>query len=322
MASWSPREPFVPARGITSAHAQTVFAFVRRRGRTPSAARERWDTEDGDFVDVDITHAPHAKGTVLILHGLEGSSKAGYVAATIRWATRFGLRAVALNFRSCSGHTNRQARSYHSGDTADALLVARLIAERFAGPLYAVGFSLGGNVLLKLLAETGDASPISAAATVSVPYDLARCAQALDEGGGWVAVYRTVFLRSLKQKALHKARAHPGAIDADAVNRVRTIAGFDEVVTARLNGFASAADYYARSSSGPLLGAIRVPTLLVSAADDPLVPTAVPHGATDNPWVHPVATAAGGHVGFVAGSVLAPRFWAEEQALAFLTAPH
>ncbi len=255
---------------------------------------------------------------MLVLHGLEGSSSAGYVAAVVRDAQRRRLRSVALNFRGCSGEHNRLPRAYHSGDTADALHVAELMRRRFGGPLYAIGFSLGGNVLLKLLAEVGRASPIEAAVGVSVPYDLAACARALDEGGGLIGIYRQRFLWTLERKALAKAALHPGSIDVARLRRAHGIVGFDDVVTAPLHGFAGADDYYRKSSCGPLLSGIAVPTLLLAAKDDPLVPVPIPAVAQAHPSITAITTAAGGHVGFVAGSMVRPRFWADAQALIFL----
>jgi len=260
--------------------------------------------------------APH----LLVLHGLEGSSRAGYVAAILRGAAARGWGAVALNFRACSGELNRRPRFYHSGETGDPLHVLARMREEIRGPWGGVGFSLGGNVLLRLLAETGGAAPLAAAAAVSVPFDLLRCARALDAPGDpWMALYRRVFLRSLKAKALAKAKAHPGAIDAARVRAARGIEAYDDALTAPLHGWPSAAAYYAACSSGPVLDRIRRPTLLLSAEDDPLVPAdCLPGGALRNPALTVVRTRHGGHVGFVAGSIARPRFWAEARVLAFL----
>lgn len=312
--------PFVPARGLSSGHAQTIAAYVLRRRSVPPLVRVRWDTPDGDFVDVDLLPAPPSAPHLLVLHGLEGSSRAGYVSAMLRGAAARGFGAAALNFRSCSGELNRLPRSYHSGETGDPRFVLERLRERVTGPILAAGFSLGGNVLLKMLAEDADGSLVRAAAAVSVPFDLHACARALDRTGGVTSVYRVRFLRTLKAKALAKARLHPGVLEPAQVLAARGIEDFDDAVTAPLHGFGSAARYYAACSSGPTLGAIRVPTLLLTAKDDPLVPfTSVPREAWDNPHLTVAAPDHGGHVGFLSGSVLRPHFWGDELVLAFLS---
>jgi predicted alpha/beta-fold hydrolase len=223
-----------------------------------------------------------------------------------------------LNFRSCSGELNRLPRFYHSGETEDVLFAIERVRQKFSGPLFAIGFSLGGNVLLVLLARLGDQTPLDAAVAISVPYDLQACARGLDSGQGIYAVYRIWFLRSLRRKTLAKLPVHPGMADGARIRRARGIEQFDDAVTAPLHGFADAAEYYAQCSSGPLLGRIRRPTLLISALDDPLARAAVPECALTNPALTVLTTEKGGHVGFVAGSPWNPRYWAEQQALQFL----
>jgi predicted alpha/beta-fold hydrolase len=317
---FQPTRPFVPALGLSSPHAQTIFASLLRKPRVPGLLRERWRTPDGDFVDVDRLYGSPGAPRLLVLHGLEGSSRSGYVLQLLSGAAARGWGAVALNFRSCSGEPNLLARSYSSGDWSDPLFVLdRLRAEEGEGPLFAVGHSLGGNVLLKLLGEAAERAKLKAAVAVSVPFDLQACVRAVDGGRGFFALYLRNFLYSMKSKALDKARRFPDRLDARAIRAVRTIEGIDETVTAPLYGFASAADYYARCSSGPWVAKITTATLLISAADDPLAPARLlPESSRTNPHVQLLVTARGGHVGFVDGSMASPRYWAEEQALAFL----
>jgi predicted alpha/beta-fold hydrolase len=317
---FEPAEPFRPAAHIESPHAQTLFAALMRSVRAPRLLRERWDTPDDDFVDIDFLPAPSNAPHLLVLHGLEGSAKASYVAELLRGAHLRGWGAAALNFRCCSGEQNRLARFYHSGETGDALFVASRLRSRISGPLFGVGFSLGGNVLLLLLARAGRDAPLDAAAAISAPYDLHACARVLDSGRGIYRLYRWSFLHSLRRKALRKLRQHPGIFNAKLVRAARGIEAFDDAVTAPLHGFRDAGDYYAQSSSGPLLGQIRRPTLLINAKDDPLAPAPLPQGALSNPSLAAVLTERGGHVGFVAGSIRRPRYWAERQALDFLAA--
>lgn len=306
---------FVPARGLRSAHAQTLFAYARRLGGGPHLERERWETSDGDFVDVDFLPAPAEAPHLVVLHGLEGSSRAGYVRSMLEEAQLRGWGAAALNFRSCSGEQNRLPRSYHSGETLDAELVVTRLGERVRGPLLGVGFSLGANVLLRMLERLGDATPLLAAAAVSAPYDLRGCARTLDAGTGALALYRTVFLRTLRRKALEKGARFGAIADLERVRGASGIEAFDDAFTAPVHGFKDASDYYAQSSAGPHLAEIRRPTLLLSSLDDPMIPPSagIPPEADALPLLTVLRLAHGGHCGFVSGTPLRPHFWAEAE---------
>jgi uncharacterized protein len=302
--------------------AQTLLAYALRRPRRLPLERERVTTEDGDFLDLDWLRAGPDRPHLLVLHGLEGSSASGYVRQTLHEARALGWGAVAMNFRSCSGEPNRVLRSYCSGETADPLFVARHVAQRVRGPMLAVGFSLGGNALLKLLAETAEQAPFVAAAAVSTPFDLLACAQALDAPGGHCGIYRRHFLNSLKRKALGKLAAHPGhGLDAQRIHDARKLQDFDDAFTGPSNGYLGALDYYQRCSSGPRLHEVRRPTLLLNAEDDPMIPGAsLPAPPAESRFVSVLRTKRGGHVGFFGGSLFAPRFWGERQAVRFLAA--
>ncbi|MBJ6759676.1 hydrolase [Myxococcaceae bacterium JPH2] len=316
--SFEPTEPFVPASGLSNTHAQTIYASLVRPTHVPPLRRERRELPDGDFVDLDTFDGARGAPHVVVLHGLEGSSRAGYVTEVLRGAAKRGWGATALNFRSCSGEPNRLARSYHSGEIGDALTIIQDARTRATGPLLAVAFSLGANVLCRLLEELGDDSPVDAATAISAPYDLDACCRKLDGGGPFHLIYRQRFLNTLKVKARDKLRRFPGAFDGRAMEAARTIRGFDDAVTSVLHGFRDAAHYYAEASSGPRLHAIRRPTLLLSAEDDPMLESPViPLQARDNPHLSVALTRTGGHVGFVGGSPWRPRFWAEAQAFAF-----
>ena len=301
----------------------TVFAHVVRLPLRVMPRRERWELDDGDFLDVD-RHGDPGAPTVVILHGLEGSSRAPYVKRMVAAARARGLSAVAVNFRGCSGHPNRLPRLYHSGETGDlARVVTRLAGEVSGRPIGLVGFSLGGNVVAKWLGERGDDLPpeVRGAAVVSVPFDLERCAAAMDGSRGIGRIYRERFLRTLRAKVLAKLRRFPDLpFDAGTIRRCRSFAAFDECVTARIHGFAGARDYWRRSSSGRFLAGVRRPLLAIAAEDDPLVPHAsLPlETARANPAVHLEVHAVGGHVGFVAGPPWRFEFFAEERAAAFL----
>jgi hypothetical protein len=317
------RDAFAPARGLAHPFAQTVFGVLTRRAPALPIARERVETEDGDFLDLDWLEArgdAPARGFVALVHGLEGSARSPYMLGALALAHARGLAAVAMNFRSCSGEPNRLARSYHSGETGDLALVLRRVAARWprlAGAV--IGFSLGANVTLKWLAEQGERAPeaVRGGVAISCPFDLGACARRLDERSGWWL--RVHFLRTLRRKALVKAAQFPGRLDEAAIRRASTFRTFDDIVTAPLHGFRDAEEYWRLASSGASLGDIRRPALLLSAEDDPLIPaSSIPVAAARaNPALRLEVTARGGHVGFVAGSVLAPRFWAEERAIAF-----
>ncbi len=313
--------PFRPAALAGNPHLQTVAGKFLRPALELPLRRERWDTPDGDFLDLDFGPDPDAgRPLVVVLHGLEGNTRRRYMLCTYDALVARGVAAVGLNFRTCSGEPNRRARSYHSGETGDLGFVLDTLRERFPGrTLGAVGFSLGGNVLLKYLGEEGDAAIPDAAVAISVPYDLSVGADHL-ERGRMAKVYTKYFLDSLIRKVEEKAHLLTDHVDAGRLGEVRTIREFDERLTAPLHGFAGAEDYYRRSSSAGFVGAIRRPTLLLHAADDPFLPwSEVPRsGIEGNEWLHPSVTARGGHVGFIRGSLRRPRFWAEESAARFM----
>lgn len=320
--------PFRPAGWLRGPHAQTLGGrYLRHRGGL-AFRRERVATPDGDFVELDFALLPRlpwndvtpGEPVAVVLHGLEGSARSGYVHQVLRELGSRGIRGVALNFRSCGGEMNQLPRFYHSGDTGDLAFVLDLLGKRFRGsPLGAVGFSLGGNVLLKYLGEQGEAAPVRAAAAVSVPFDLAAGARRMERGMG--RVYTGFFLRSLRAKFLAKGERMGDACDAARVLAARTFREFDDAATAPLHGFRDAEHYYAESSSAGFVHAIRVPTLLLHSLDDPfLPPDAVPRDAArENPFVVEGFTRHGGHVGFVGGGApWAPEFWAEAEAARFL----
>jgi hypothetical protein len=293
--------------------------------------RERLELPDGDFLDLDWLDpaAPPGLETpqrplLLVLHGLEGSSEAAYVRGLLLQARQRGWGGVCLNFRSCSGEPNRLLRSYHSGASDDLERVVARLREQHAGPLYCTGVSLGANVLVKWLGEQGEAARgrVQAAVAISTPFDLDLCARSLDGPGLWAFVYRTRFLRTLVAKAREKAVRFPRELSAARLRGLSTLRAFDDVVTAPVHGFAGAADYYARCSSGPLLPAVRVPLLALSALDDPFIPpAALPVAAAQaNPLVKLELSETGGHVGFLDGPPWRLRAWAEHRAGDWLAA--
>jgi predicted alpha/beta-fold hydrolase len=296
---------------------------MRRRARVPTRA-ERWTTADDDFLDLHRLDAPPGAPRLLILHGLEGTIRSHYAGGLLQEAQRRGWAADLLIFRSCGAEPNRALRFYHSGETGDLdAVVRRLIADDPARPLLLVGVSLGGNVLLKWLGEQGDRVPaqLRGAAAVSVPFDLARGSRHLDRG--FSRFYQAHFLRSLRRKAIGKSIRYPRAIRAEVVRRAQTLYEFDDLVTAPVHGFRDANDYYTQSSSLHWLACVRVPTLLLSAHDDPFLPGEVLEEvrviARANRSLHLEFVDRGGHVGFITGRVpWRPFYYAEWRVAEFL----
>jgi predicted alpha/beta-fold hydrolase len=260
---------------LPGGHLQTVAAALAPAPRIPWR-RERWETPDGDFVDLDWAEAEGkaAGGPLLTLfHGLEGSSSSHYARTLAAQALAAGWRCVVPHFRGCSGELNRLPRAYHSGDSAEIRWMLERLDASYApeGILHAVGVSLGGNALLKYLGEQGAAARVTRAVAVSAPLDLAAAGRALDRGLSR-EIYTRMFLKSLKKKSFAKLDRHPGLFDAARLRRARTFWEYDDTFTAPVHGFLGADDYWARSSSAPWLTRIRIPALVLNARNDPFLP--------------------------------------------------
>lgn len=317
-------EPYRPSRLWLNPHAQTVLANSLRDMNGISYRRVRLDTPDGDFVDLDFAAVPgveldHDTPLVVLLHGLEGSARRSYATETYRQLASLGVRAVGMNFRSCSGEMNRTASLYHAGKTDDVATVIAWLDDLYPNSAKGlVGFSLGANTLLKYLGERGEDTSIQAAAAVSPPFDLARIARTFHLGSG--RPYAPRFMKSLREKALNHAELNGSQIDIQRVMTAKTMVDFDDAVTAPLHGFQDADDYYSRNSSGKFLPDIRVPTLVIRAIDDPFFGSDIPHMAlAANESILPILVPHGGHVAFAEG--IWPRrfsYWAERQASRFL----
>ena len=257
---------------------------------------------------------------VVFFHGLEGSSDRHYVRSLMDKLQRQGWRGVAVNFRGCSGEPNRLPRAYFAGDSAEIDWILRRVRAQYpAVPVFATGVSLGGNALLKWAGEQGvqAGEVIDAMVTVSAVMDLQATGNALD-GGGLNQFYTSHFLGSLKQKALQKLEQFPGLFDRRAIENVKTLRAFDDLVTAPLHGFKNADDYWTKASSKPYLIDIRIPALLINARNDPFLPeTALPAPAEVSSFVALEFPDSGGHVGFVSGPFPGRHAWLPERTLAF-----
>ena len=318
-----PRAPaYRPPWWYRGRHLQTLWGPLLRRGRAPALRRERIETPDGDFLDLDwLAGREHSAPLVVVLHGLEGSARSHYAVGLLRGLAAIGWRGLVVHFRSCGGEVNRSRRLYHSGDTEDLeFVVGCLLACEPQVPLGLVGISLGGNVLLKWLGELGERvpAPVAAAAAISTPFNLAACAAVLDRGLNR-RLYTANFLSTMKAKLDQKADLYRDFLDLPAARRAKTFAEYDRLVTAPLNGFADEQDYWARSSSAQFLPGIRRPTLLINALNDPFMPaSALPRAAVAaSRWLEADFVEQGGHAGFLEGFG-GRRSWAEDRALAFL----
>jgi len=291
---------------LPGGHLQTIWpALYARRvhGPRPQFRRERWDTPDGDFIDVDWMEGVTGRALLVLFHGLEGSSQSHYAQAFAGFARQHGLAYAVPHFRGCSGELNRAPRAYHSGDWQEIDWILRALRSRFAGPIVAVGISLGGNALMRWAGEQGAAAAevVTAVASVSSPLDLAAGGHAIGQGFNR-QVYTRMFLRSMKPKAYAKLAQHPGLFDADAMRRARDLYAFDDIFTAPLHGFRNTEDYWARASAKPHLHRIRIPALALNARNDPFVPaSSLPRLAEVGKWVTLWQPQHGGHVGFAGG---------------------
>lgn len=304
---------------LPGGHLQTIVAALRPPPRAKTT-RERWDTPDGDFIDVDFAGPASASRRLVLFHGLEGSADSSYARGLARDAAREGWRVALPHFRGCSGEPNRLGRAYHSGDSEELDWILRRLAGD--GPLCAVGVSLGGNVLLKWLGEQGRkaAAVVARAAAVSAPLDLRAAGDALDRGLNRL-LYTRMFLKSMKASARVKIAAHALAVDAARVAAARTLREFDDAYTAPLHGFRDVDDYWTRASSAPWLAQIRVPTLVLNAKNDPFLPRAALAAATRaaSAAVLLESPPTGGHAGFLEGPFPGRHGWLARRLLEFLS---
>jgi predicted alpha/beta-fold hydrolase len=314
---------FQPARYLSNPHLQTLWASFCRKPQQLERQRERLWLEDGDFLDLDW-YGPHEADAplVLLLHGLTGSSSSHYILGLQQQLAERGWASVALNWRGCSGEPNLLPRGYHSGVSEDVVHAVRhLQAKRPQAALHAVGYSLGGNVLLKYLGEQGHNSGLQSAVAVSVPFRLDHCAQRIDQG--FSKVYQAHFMKELtayvRDKQQHFARlGHTDRLSTleqlGPLNGMRTFWDFDGRFTAPLHGYADAADYYRRASSRFFLQQIETRTLLIQAEDDPFVfRHSLPQTDELASCIEFERHARGGHVGFIGGSLKHPEYYLEQR---------
>ena len=311
---------FDPPWWLRNRHVQTIVPNTFRRPTKLALRRETVELPDGDFVHADWTSRREGP-IVVLLHGLEGNINSPYASGMLQALHASGCRAVLLHFRGCSGVPNRLPRAYHSGDTEHLQVVLDLVhAREPREAIAAVGFSLGGNALLKWLGESGDSTRLRAAVAISVPFDLGECARAMD--AGFSKVYQFRLMRRLKNSVRRKLAAGVAGFSPPPFDHLQTFTEFDDAFTAPLHGYADANDYYARCSSRQFLPGIRTPTLIVHAVDDPFMsPGVVPAASELSACTRFELAAHGGHTGFVDGIGRAGwRVWTERRVPQFLAA--
>lgn len=283
---------------LRNTHLATIVPNLFRKSTFQYSQRSQIATEDGDFLVVD-SYRQNSDDVLVLLHGLEGSSTRPYIRNLAQVAVGIGLDVIALNFRSCGGQMNLQARFYHSGETGDlGFLLNHLKSEEKYRNAYLTGFSLGGNVLLKYLGEQGEQAKefVKGAMAISVPVDLAASAKEIEKFSN--SLYLKRFLRSLKEKVRTKMHTFPDAADWKGGLRASGFYDFDDAITAPLHGFDGVMDYYTQASSLPLLHQIKVPTLLLNAGNDSFLSESCYPQLKESDYFHPLYPDFGGHVGF------------------------
>ena len=315
---------FKPAFGLTNRHLQTIYSSFFRKNKNLDIEIETFTLSDGDFVEAYWLDKPQPNSTtpiVVIFHGLEGSYDSPYINGIMYTLRKAGFACVLMHFRSCSGKLNLKAKVYHSGQTEDAKEFIESLHQRFvSNDLFAIGYSLGGNMLLKLLGECGDKTPLKSAISVCAPLDLAICSDKISQG--FSSFYEKKMLDNLKVTLLLKYEQHDMenliSLKKEEVKNIKTIKEFDEVYTSKINGFENASNYYKLCSSKQFLKDIKIKTLLIHSKDDPfmtqeILPTKKELGS----FVTLEVQENGGHLGFISGSIFKPVYWLDERIVSY-----
>ena len=309
---------FKPAWWLRSPHLQTLWPVFFKKRHKLDLVTETIELDDGDFIDLSWSKKLTDK-TVLVLHGLEGSISSHYANGIMYQLEQFGYKPVFMYFRGCSGRVNRLPRAYHSGETGDLATIVEHIKNKTGSyPYAAVGFSLGGNVLLKWLGETGNNNPLKKAIAVSIPFKLHDTARRLEKGIS--KIYREHLLSSLRATYVEKFTSITSPLTVD-IKQLKSFWDYDDKVTAPLHGFDGAQDYYDKCSSGQFLKDIQVPTRIIHSFDDPFMfRESVPGDEALNKIIDFLPTSHGGHVGFISGATpLTAYSWSEKKIIEFLS---
>lgn len=314
---------FIPMKGFSNPHFQTTLPSLLNSFRKADFVHRRFALDDGDFLDLAWKQLPDddRRPIIILFHGLEGSVYSPYAFRMMEALDKKGFNSVVMHFRGCFGEQNRLARAYHSGETEDAKAFMAHLANRFPDrPLGAIGYSLGGNMLMKLQGELGDASPLFAAVSVSAPFRLEQTADHINRGAS--RFYQWLLMRSLKANLLKKFARHDYAkiigLKKEEVSVMKSFWEYDDRFTGPIHGFRNAEEYYTRSSAQQYLKRITTPALIIHAEDDPFMPpTVLPERSALAANIVMEMSRHGGHVGFVGGTLLRPSYWLEERVPRF-----
>lgn len=318
------KSDFIAPQWARNRHLQTIWPRYAIKRAKPHYTQERLWLPDGDFVDLAWGAKPaHTKAIIVLFHGLEGSIESHYAQDMMNTLSQGHWQVVLMHFRGCSGEPNLTPRAYHSGETSDPLFLLQTLAERYPGlPIAAVGFSLGGNMLLNLLAEHQDQGKLKAAVVVSAPIKLAECAKSINQG--FAKVYQNHLLKSMKAALISKMHRVDYTNLAISEPRVRSLSNFfqfDDAVTAPLHGFAGVDDYYQQCSAFYKLRTITCPSLILHSKDDPFMnQNVIPEERDLSPAITYELSDHGGHVGFMQGLIHQPTCWLPQRVKRFLTA--
>jgi predicted alpha/beta-fold hydrolase len=314
------KHAFKPAWWLPNSHLQTMWPVIfKQNSESLPLRRERIELPDGDFVDLDWCGYYPGAPIVLVLHGFEGSIDSHYAKGMLQSIQEQGWQGVFMHFRGCSGEPNRLQRGYHSGDTSDvAFVVAKLRENQPNRPIAAVGYSLGGNILLKWLGETQANNPLTAAVAISVPFELNKAAKRITKG--FSRIYEYILVKAARERLMKKFKQVPSPIDEAILTSIHAIHELDYHYTVPVHGFESVDEYYQYSSSRQYMRHIKVPTLVVHAKDDPfMTEDVIPASIELSSSVTLELTETGGHVGFVSGRLpWKPVYWLEQRVPSFL----
>jgi len=315
---------FTSPKHLNNPHLQTILPLVFSTSKQ-EYIREELYFEDGDFTEIVWGNDPalnEYEDVCVLFHGLGGGIDSHYIQSMMNTLRNKGYLCVLMHFRGCGLKTNNSIRCYHAGETEDARFFIDRLKQRFPqARLHAVGYSLGANMLLKLLASYQETSPLHSAVAISAPLELESCAHHLSKG--FAKIYQKYLLKSLKYDLLLKASCFDLesslGLSAKRIKKIKSIYEFDDIYTAPVHGFKGAIDYYTKNSSKQFLKEIQTPTLMIHALDDPFMPSSIlPTKEQLSPSIELEVSKHGGHVGFIQGSVFKPEFWLEKRVLEFL----
>jgi predicted alpha/beta-fold hydrolase len=308
---------FKAAKGLGNAHLQSMYPTIARHRLKVSTQRERLELPDGDFIDLEWQREGIGP-IVILLHGMAGNLDSPYIKGMLQELKAIGWRGVMMYYRGCSGVPNRLNKTYHLGQTDDFAFTLNHLKKHYPDtPIFAIGYSMGGNILLKWLGENPEQTILNAAVTVSAPYDLRASSVAIRRGGG--RIYQWLLMRDLRRYIRSKYKYPNAPINTTKIPSIKSFWDLDEKITAPVNGFKSAIDYYNKASCKRFIKHITSPTLIIHALDDPLIPKkTLPKDSELSKTVTMEISETGGHVGFISGNLQHPIFWLDGRIIAYL----